>query len=170
MFITDISVIYISMENDARKKSDAVSCCISQSGPYAGIPRKASINCLRQWQLMKKDLQHCAASIQGTSSQQTARQVPRLHTQCRRLPAENQKVKYCVRAIKTTDHLIDWEGVKKISPSSSSSHWWSIRTPTVGYSSHSSSSTRGTRRTAKQNTGGREIQSWATFQQVNFQI
>lgn len=63
---------------------------------------------------MKKDLQHCAASIRRTSSQQTARQAPRLHDQCRRLPAENQRVKYSVHAIKNMDMLIDSEGGVKI--------------------------------------------------------
>lgn len=63
---------------------------------------------------MKKDLQHCAASIRRTSSQQTARQAPRLHNQCRRLPAENQRVKYSVHAIKNMDTLIDSEGGVKI--------------------------------------------------------
>lgn len=62
----------------------------------------------------------------------------------------------CMQLKTWTRWLIQRGGAYKFSPSSSSSHWWSIRTPTVGYSSHSSSSTRGARRTAEQNTRGQK--------------
>lgn len=115
--ITEVHHQRISDPHPKKKKKKVMQ--------LAAVSANLAPGCRNSQRGIKKLLEGSGSWRTGTSStvllllrehplNKTVRQAPRPHTQCRRLPAENQRVEDTVRLIENTNMLIDSEREKML--------------------------------------------------------